>query len=260
MFKPRNVKDSEEENDIGRYANIVLNGDSRKLDMMPSSSVHLMVTSPPYNVGKDYDEDLDIDEYVSLLHDVFTETYRLLVNGGRACINIANVGRKPYVPYHSLIIQSMLDIGFNMRGEVIWDKGSGAGTSTAWGSWKSASNPTLRDTHEYILVFSKGKFGRDKKGRNSTITRDEFLKYTKSVWAFKPESAKKVGHPAPFPVELPHRCIQLYTFENDVVFDPFCGSGSTGVAAVQSNRRYLLVDSNKEYVGVAKNRLKQMSF
>ena len=146
MFKPRNIDDSEEENDLGKYANTVLKGDSRKLDKIPSSSVHLMVTSPPYNVGKDYDEDLDIDEYVSLLHDVFSETYRLLINGGRACINIANVGRKPYIPYHSLIIQSMLDIGFNMRGEVIWNKGSGAGASTAWGSWKSASNPTLRDT------------------------------------------------------------------------------------------------------------------
>ena len=258
MFKPRNIDDSEEENDLGKYANTVLKGDSRKLDKIPSSSVHLMVTSPPYNVGKDYDEDLDIDEYVSLLHDVFSETYRLLINGGRACINIANVGRKPYIPYHSLIIQSMLDIGFNMRGEVIWNKGSGAGASTAWGSWKSASNPTLRDTHEYILIFSKGKFGRDKKGHTSTITRDAFLEYTKSVWMFRPESAKKVGHPAPYPTELPHRCIQLYTFENDVVFDPFCGSGSTGVAAVQSNRRYLMVDSNKKYVSVTKNRIKNL--
>ena len=255
MFKQNDISDSEEENDIGRYANTILNKDSRQLAEIPSSSVHLMVTSPPYNVGKDYDEDLDIDEYLNILCGVFSETYRLLVNGGRACINIANVGRKPYVPYHSLIIQSMLDIGFNMRGEAIWDKGSGAGASTAWGSWRSASNPTLRDTHEYILIFSKGKFGRNKEGRSSTITRDEFLEYTKSVWTFKPESARRVGHPAPFPVELPYRCIQLYTFENDVVFDPFCGSGSTGVAAVQSSRRYLLVDSSSEYVDIAKGRI-----
>lgn len=249
------ISDSEvrPENDIGEFANTVLCEDSRNLDKIPDSCVHLAVTSPPYNVGKDYDEDLLIDEYVGMLADVFAETYRLLVDGGRACINIANVGRKPYVPYHAMIIQLMLDCGFNMRGEVIWEKGAGAGTSTAWGSWCSASNPTLRDTHEYILIFNKGRYGRGK--GNSTITKDQFLEYTKSVWRFGPESAKKVGHPAPFPVELPRRCIQLYTFEGDVVFDPFGGSGSTGVAAVESSRRYLLTDSNEKYVQVARNRL-----
>lgn len=247
-----NVAD-QSENDPGRFANTVVCADSRSLGEIPDSCVHLMVTSPPYNVGKDYDKDLKIDEYVDLLHGVFAETHRLLVDGGRACINIANVGRKPYIPYHALVIQSMLDNGFNMRGEVIWEKGAGAGTSTAWGSWCSASNPTLRDTHEYILVFSKGSYGRGK-GR-STITRDQFLEYTKSVWRFGPESARKVGHPAPFPVDLPKRCIQLYTFEEDVVFDPFCGSGSTGVAAIESGRRYLLVDNNEEYVQTARNRL-----
>lgn len=241
------------ENDIGRFANTIICADSRRLAEIPDSCVHLMVTSPPYNVGKDYDEDLMIDEYMDMLYDVFAETYRILIDGGRACVNIANVGRKPYIPYHAMIIQSMLDNNFNMRGEVIWDKGAGAGTSTAWGSWCSASNPTLRDTHEYILIFNKGHYGRGKGG--STISRDQFLEYTKSVWRFGPESAKKVGHPAPFPIELPMRCIQLYTFKGDVVFDPFCGSGSTGVAASRSARRYLLVDSNTQYCTIAKNRL-----
>ena len=241
------------ENDIGAFANTVLCADSRNLSKIPDSSVHLAVTSPPYNVGKDYDKDLMLDEYMEMLGDVFSESYRILVEGGRACINIANVGRKPYVPYHAMIIQIMLECGFSMRGEIIWEKGAGAGTSTAWGSWCSASNPTLRDTHEYILVFSKGSFGR---GRgDSTITKEQFLEYTKSVWRFGPESAKKIGHPAPFPVELARRCIQLYTFKNDVVFDPFCGSGTTGVAAVESARRYLMVDSDKKYVNIAKNRV-----
>ena len=120
---------------------------------LPDYSVHLMVTSPPYNVRKEYDEDLTLEEYLNLLHVVFKETYRVLVTGGRACINIANLGRKPYLPLHALIIQTMLEIGFLMRGEIIWDKAASASPSTAWGSWQSASNPVLRDVHEYILVF-----------------------------------------------------------------------------------------------------------
>lgn len=253
MFEKVAESPDEATNDIGKYRNAVLCKNSTNLKHVPDSSVHLMVTSPPYNVGKDYDEDLDLGEYFDMLDGVFAETHRLLVNGGRACVNIANVGRRPYVPYSAFITNMMLRNGFLMRGEVIWEKGAGAGTSTAWGSWMSASNPTLRDTHEYVLIFSKGKFGR-KKG-NSTITRDEFLEYTKSVWSFVPERAKKVGHPAPFPVELPYRCIQLYTFEGDVVFDPFCGSGSSAIAAIRSNRGYLMVDNNMEYVATAKRRI-----
>ena len=253
MFNDVDIDQSEYENSIGRYRNSILCKDSTNLKPIPDSSVHLMVTSPPYNVGKDYDKDMDLQEYFSILDDVFAETYRLLVNGGRACINIANVGRKPYIPYHSFIISLMLKNGFSMRGEIIWEKGAGAGTSTAWGSWMSATNPTLRDTHEYVLIFTKGKYGR-KKGTN-TITRDQFLEYTKSVWRFSPENAKKVGHPAPFPVELPYRCIQLYSFEGDVVFDPFAGSGSSAIAAIRSGRDYLMIDNNKEYIKIMKKRV-----
>ncbi|MEM3710400.1 MAG: site-specific DNA-methyltransferase [Nitrososphaerales archaeon] len=216
-----------------------------------------MVTSPPYNVGKEYDEDLDLNEYLELLRDVFSETYRVLINGGRACVNVANVGRKPYIPYHKYVIDVMLEIGFLMRGEIIWNKGAGAGVSTAWGSWTSASNPVLRDTHEYILVFSKGKFTRSGKGKESTITRDEFLEFTKSVWEFPPESAERVGHPAPFPVELPYRCIQLYTFKGEVVLDPFCGVGTTAIAAIKTGRHFICIDINPEYVEKARKRISE---
>ncbi|MHA1360667.1 MAG: DNA-methyltransferase, partial [Candidatus Helarchaeota archaeon] len=223
-----NEKVEEIENLISsKVLNKILCQDSRKMDMIPDSSVHLMVTSPPYNVGKEYDADLSLNEYLDLLHDVFTETHRVLVLGGRVCINIANIGRKPYIPYHSYIINLMQKVGFLMRGEIIWDKGAGAGVSTAWGSWLSASNPTLRDIHEYIIIFSKGKFSRKKKEKENSIKRNEFLEYTKSIWSISPESAKKVGHPAPFPVELPYRCIQLYTFKGEVILDPFCGVGTT---------------------------------
>lgn len=229
--------------------------DSRDMSMFPDESVHLMVTSPPYNVGKDYDEDLGLDEYRKLLWDVCAEVYRKLVVGGRACINIANLGRRPYIPLHSYMISDMQEIGFLMRGEIIWDKAASAGASTAWGSWMSATNPAMRDVHEYILVFSKGTMSRDGRGRKSTITRNEFLEYTKSIWSFPTESATRIGHPAPFPVELPYRLIQLYTFEGDVVLDPFCGSGTTCIAALKANRHFMGFDDNPEYVELARRRI-----
>lgn len=235
---------------------------SERMEELPDSSVHLMVTSPPYNVGKEYDKDLTMDDYRQLLKNVFKETKRVLVNGGRACVNVANLGRKPYLPLHSFIIQDMSKLGFLMRGEIIWNKSASAGTSTAWGSWQSASNPTLRDVHEYIMIFSKGSYSRSK-DREDTITKDEFLTFTKSIWDFPTESARRVGHPAPFPVELPYRCIQLYTFRGDVVLDPFCGVGSTCLAAIKSGRHFVGYDINEEYVRIATRRateaLEQMS-
>lgn len=230
--------------------------DSRTMSI-PDSSVHLMVTSPPYNVSKEYDKDLTMEEYTTLLQSVFAEIYRVLTPGGRCCINIANIGRKPYIPYHSIIIDIMLRLNFFMRGEIIWDKNASAGTSCAWGSWKSATNPTLRDVHEYILIFSKDKFKRHKKKKKNTITKGEFLEYTKSIWRFPAESAKKVGHPAPFPVELPYRCIQLLTFSEDVVLDPFCGVGSTCVAALKTGRHFIGFDNCAEYVEKARKRIKK---
>jgi site-specific DNA-methyltransferase (adenine-specific) len=231
---------------------------SENMSELPDLSVHLMVTSPPYNVGKEYDEDLTLDEYLRLLQRVLSETYRVLVTGGRACINIANLGRKPYIPLHSFIIEDMLEIGFLMRGEIIWNKASSASSSTAWGSWLSASNPVLRDIHEYILVFSKDDFSRPAKGRESTIARDDFLEWTKSVWTFPAVSARKVGHPAPFPEDLPRRSIDLYTYQGDVVLDPFCGSGTTCVAAKKQGRRYIGYDINSEYVKLAQERLSEV--
>ena len=225
---------------------------------LPDCSVHLMVTSPPYNVGKEYDNNLTLEEYLAFLMRVWRETYRVLVPGGRVCINIANVGRKPYIPLHASIMQGMIDLGFLMRGEIIWDKAASASTSTAWGSWKSATNPTLRDTHEYILVFSKGSYRREKMdGRKSTISKDEFLEFTKSVWGFPSESAKKVGHPAPFPVELPYRLIQLYTFSNEIVLDPFMGSGQTALAALKAERHFVGYELSEEYCQLARRRIEK---
>jgi site-specific DNA-methyltransferase (adenine-specific) len=233
----------------------IILGDSRNMSLLPDESIHLMITSPPYNARKSYDEDLTLDEYLEMLRAVFRETYRVLVLGGRACINVANLGRKPYIPLASFINQMMIEEGFLMRGEVIWDKGSSAGSSTAWGSWRSASNPIIRDVHEYILVFSKGRFKRERLGRENTITRDQFLEYTKSVWRFPTVSARRIGHPAPFPVELPRRLIQLYTFADEVVLDPFMGSGSTALAALESGRHFVGYDLDDGYVALANERI-----
>ncbi len=228
---------------------------SEDMGELPDHSIHIMVTSPPYNVSKEYDDDLTLDEYRDLLRQVFRETYRVLVTGGRACVNIANLGRKPYLPLHAWVIEDMLEIGFLMRGEIIWNKASSASPSTAWGSWLSASNPVLRDVHEYILVFSKDSFSRSRHERQSTISKDDFLAWTKSVWDFSAVSARRVGHPAPFPEELPRRLIELYTFLDDVVLDPFCGSGTTCLAALKAKRHYIGYEINPEYLRLAKERL-----
>jgi site-specific DNA-methyltransferase (adenine-specific) len=237
----------------------VLERSAEDLHELPERSLHLMVTSPPYNVTKEYDQNLSLEEYLSLLARVFRETYRLLVDGGRACVNVANLGRRPYLPLAHFITQIMLEIGFQMRGEIIWNKGAGAGVSMAWGSWQSASNPVLRDVHEYILVFCKGTFKRPKpQGKENTISKEQFMEWTKSVWSFTPESAKKIGHPAPFPVELPYRLIQLYTYTGDVVFDPFMGSGTTALAALQAGRHYLGCEIDPAYVQLAQQRIENI--
>jgi modification methylase len=221
---------------------------------LPDNSVAFMVTSPPYNVGKEYDEDLTLDEYLAFLKRVLAETQRVLVPGGRVAFNVANLGRKPYIPLNAYVASLAADLGFLMRGEIIWVKGKGATGSCAWGSWMSATNPTLRDLHEYILIFSKQRFDRPIKGQ-STISRDEFMSATTSVWHIPPESARRVGHPAPFPVALVERLIHLYTFEGDTVLDPFMGSGSTAIAAKGCRRHFVGYEIDPAYVSVCSDRL-----
>ncbi len=238
------------------YKNRIFHKSSENMKELPDNSIHLMVTSPPYNVGKEYDKNLTLNEYLTFLRKVWEEVYRVLVPGGRVCINIANLGRKPYIPLHSYIIRDMIEIGFLMRGEIIWNKSASASPSTAWGSWMSAKNPILRDVHEYILVFSKETYKRENpEGRKSTISKEEFLEFTKSVWNFPAVPAKKVGHPAPFPVELPYRCIQLYTFKGEIVLDPFMGSGQTAIAAIKTERYYIGYEIEEKYINLAKDRI-----
>jgi len=244
-----------------KYLNKIILSSCENMKEIPDNSLHLMITSPPYNVSKEYDDDLSLKEYLDILRNAFSETYRVLVNGGRACINVANLGRKPYIPLSDYISNMMIEIGFNMRGEIIWNKAASASPSTAWGSWQSAANPILRDVHEYILIFSKGSYRRERteneiSEKNNTITKEQFMEWTKSIWTMNAESAKRIGHPAPFPEELPNRLIQLYSFTNDIILDPFMGSGTTAIAAIKTKRNYVGYDISSEYIKLANKRIK----
>lgn len=251
-------KDIEEVTLPEKLVNSVIQADSRELDQIPDNSIHLVITSPPYNVSKNYDQDLSLREYLNMIKEVMMEMDRVLIRGGRVCINVANIGRKPYLPLSSFINTIMIELGFYMRGEIIWNKAASAGTSTAWGSWQSASSPTLRDVHEYILIYSKGEFSRkNSRGeKEDSISKEDFLELTKSVWEFPTASARKVGHPAPFPVELPRRLIELYSFVGDNVLDPFAGAGSTAIAAIKTERNYIMIDIEDKYCNLARDRIK----
>ena len=237
---------------------VIYNHSGTDMIHLPDESIDLMITSPPYNVGKEYEFNLTPEKHKSMLFDALTETHRVLVNGGRMCINIMNIGRHPRVQLTTPVMLMADKLGFLLRGEIIWNKGASVGSSTAWGSWKSASNPVLRDVHEYILVFSKGQYKKEHGSGISTIGRDEFMKYTLSIWDFSTVSAKKIGHPAPFPVELPRRLIELYSFADDIVLDPFMGSGTTAEAAIMTGRKYVGYEINPEYVDLANKRLENV--
>ncbi len=238
--------------------------DARDMGAVASNSIALVVTSPPYFAGKEYEESLGENgvpgsyfEYLELLRDVFAECVRVLEPGGRIAVNVANLGRRPYRSLAGDVTEILQDLGLLLRGEVVWWKGRAAGGSCAWGTFQRPSNPVLRDVTERIVIASKGRFDRAltpkqrlKEGLPSTatISRDEFLEATTDLWEIAPESATRVGHPAPFPVDIPRRLIDLYTYQGDVVLDPFMGSGSTAVAAIRTGRHYIGFDTDADYV------------
>ncbi len=245
--------------------------DARDQGAVASNSVALVVTSPPYFAGKQYEESLGEHgvpatyfEYLALLHDVFAECKRVLEPGGRIAVNVANLGRKPYRSLAGDVTQILSDLGLLLRGEVVWWKGRAAGGSCAWGSFQRPGNPVLRDVTERVVIAGKGRFDRALSAKQraerdlpstATISRDDFMEFTTDLWEIAPESATRLGHPAPFPVALPHRLIDLYTYEGDVVLDPFMGSGSTAVAALRTGRHFIGFDTDPDYVSAAEARL-----
>ena len=253
-FQDKELKEIINQNKISQLRNQIITKSSENMNELIDNCISLTVTSPPYNIGKDSDEDLSDNEYWEMVTKVFEEVYRVTESGGRLVVNVANLGRKPYIPFSKYFIEVILQIGFLMRGEIIWQKSKGANANFAWGSWLSPSNPVIRDIHEYCLVFSKDSMKNSTKGE-STIEKEEFMESTLSIWNISPARAKKIGHPAPFPVELAKRFINLYSFKNDLILDPFIGSGSTAIAAKLLNRDYIGYELNPEYVKIAKNRL-----
>ena len=255
-FQVDESKTEIKKNNESTHKDLIFNKSAEKMDDLIDNCVSLTVTSPPYNVGKLSDSDLSDDDYCKLIEQCFKEVYRVTESGGRLVINVANLGRKPYIPFSNMFTQIMLDLGFLMRGEIIWQKSKGANANFAWGSWLSASNPVIRDIHEYCLVFSKDGMSKGVKGV-STLEKEEFMDSTLSIWNINPARAKKIGHPAPFPIELAERFINLYSYEKDLVLDPFIGSGTTAIAAQKLNRHYVGYEINDEYCELAETRIKE---
>jgi DNA modification methylase len=271
-FRPPDLSDDDTVLPPEPVAEPFVHGDARSMDAVPDGSVALAVTSPPYFAGKTYEEELEREgvpasylEYLELLTDVFAECVRKLEPGGRIAVNVANLGRKPYRSLSADVIRILQDrLGLLLRGELVWQKGEGASGSCAWGSFRGAANPVLRDITERVVVASKGRFDRARSVKQraadglpsvSTLMAEEFMALTLDVWEIPPESARRVGHPAPFPVELPEQLIRLYTFEGDLVLDPFMGSGSALVAAARLGRRYVGYDTDGGYVDIARRRV-----
>ena len=260
-FAPPELSDDDTVNEPKVVDELVV-GDSRNMTEVADASVALVVTSPPYFAGKEYEQALGHGgipgsylEYLQLLEDVFAECVRTLEPGGRIAVNVANLGRKPYRSLAGDVTTILQDrLRLLLRGEVVWRKARGAAGSCAWGSYRSPANPALRDVTERVVIASKGRFDRARKGE-ATIGADEFMDATLDVWELPAESATRVGHPAPFPVELPQRLIELYTWRDDLVLDPFMGVGTTAVAAVRSGRHFVGYDTDPGYVEAARTRL-----
>lgn len=275
-FRPPELSDDDAIPSPATIAEPFIHGDARDMHHVADGSVALVITSPPYFAGKQYEEELEREgipasylEYLAMLTEVFAECTRKLEPGGRIAVNVANLGRRPYRSLSADVIRILEhDLGLLLRGELIWQKGEGASSSCAWGSFRSAGNPVLRDISERVIIASKGRFDRarsvkqraaDGLPHESTVLTEDFMASTLDVWSIPPESAKRVGHPAPFPVELPEQLIRLYTFANDLVLDPFMGSGTTLVAAARLARRYVGYDLDANYVDIARTRVEQVT-
>jgi len=246
------------------YENKIICADSFEvLKKLPDNCIDLIFTSPPYNFGLDYESNGDAqywDNYFLKLFEIFKECIRVLKYGGRISVNIQPLF-SDYVPSHHIISNFFLSNKMIWKGEIIWEKNNYNCKYTAWGSWKSPSNPYLKYTWEFIEIFAKGTLKKEGDREKADITADEFKKWVVAKWSIAPErNMKNYNHPAMFPEELATRVIKLFSFENDIVLDPFNGAGTTSFVAKSFKRRYLGIDISKEYCKVAENRLLKINF
>ena len=257
----------------------IICGDSLQvLQAMPSESVHLAITSPPYNVGLQYDSHNDkmpYEEYLKWLVDFWKELYRVLVNGGRFALNVAPTSIKDFRPVHYDMARDLMQVGFIMRTEILWYKQT-MRRRTAWGSWRSPRNPHMVPSWEYVLVFCKGSWTLEGNKEDADISSEEFIKFSDAFWTIQPETRgrqpflnslypprrgrkapeqKAEGHPAPFPEELIKRLVKFYSYRNNVVIDPFGGTGTVAAIAKRHGRHFVHMDISKKYSSIAAERV-----
>ena len=246
---------------------VIINADAQQVGELVTDPVHMVITSPPYNVGIDYDQHNDsLTTYLPLLLNVWRGCHRVMVDGARIAVVVPfGVGRNPYTPFDSQIMQTLVDAGFTIRGRIVWDKNT-TGNRTSWGSFRLPSNPSLRDTTECVIVAHKGDGGleipaelerTDEKGTHTEWLADSdyFMALAQDHWIVAPESAQRVGHPAPFPVELVTRLAHFYAFPGAHILDPFAGSGTVGVAAKRLGCQATLIELSADYCELAKGRI-----
>jgi len=251
--------------------NVVEVGDARCLNL-PDRCAGLVFTSPPYHVGKDYDSDQSFEDYLALLQGAFTEAFRVLEHGGRILVNVAGLGRQPYVPLPGIVARILGEVGFTLAGEIVWIK-STAPRSMAKGTFFSPQHPVIEDLSERIVMAVKGDFGRVPKVNErktlglpfagdmdiDALQRTNWMSWASDLWFVAPVSAKQIGHPCPFPPELAERAIRMYSFVGDLVVDPFAGSGTTCQVAHEFGRRFYGVDLDPDYVVLARQRLSSVT-
>jgi len=236
----------------------IYNDDILKTNCVGENSIDLIVTSPPYNVDIQYnshDDRMSYEDYLSFTRHWLTKCYKVIKDDGRFCLNIPldkNKGGQQSVCADITTIAKQT--GFNYHSTIIWNE-QNISRRTAWGSWLSAAAPYVIAPVEVIVILYKKYWKKTGGSRKSDISRKEFMDWTNGVWNFMGESKKRIGHPAPFPVELPRRCIKLFSFVGDTILDPFLGSGSTLLACLQAGRKGIGVEIDKKYCELARQRL-----
>jgi DNA modification methylase len=246
------------------YEDVIICGDSYEiLKRLPDNCIDLVFTSPPYNFGLEYESNEDAqhwDNYFNKLFGIFDECIRVLKYGGRIAINIQPLF-SDYIPSHHVVSNYFMSRKLIWKGEILWEKNNYNCKYTAWGSWKSPSNPYLKYTWEFIEIFAKGTLKKEGSRNNADITADEFKKWVVSKWSIAPErNMKEFNHPAMFPEELANRILKLFSFQGDIILDPFNGVGTTTLIAKRTGRRYLGIDISKDYCDKAESRMKSTLF